>query len=296
MRGELDRSQREHASPRRRHVEHLLVGDALEAAGSGHDARVGGEHPGDVGVDLADLRVERGRERHRRRVGAAASEGRDVGCGRDPLEAGDDRDRALGERIAEPVGPYVEDLRPAVRRVGEDAGLRAGEAHRVLTPVDDRHAEQRDRDALARGEEHVHLSPGGRGRHLVREPLELVGRVAHGGDHDDDVVARTTGLDDVLGDGLDALRVGHRGAAVLLHDEAHDGRWYRRGSAVPCSLLDAGVSTGASVKRRRVRQAPAAERAPAAHVSCAAASDAVLMVRLPRRVEAVEARTPADEP
>ena len=36
-------------------LEHLLVGDAVDLAGGGHDARVGGEHAVDVGVDLAHL-------------------------------------------------------------------------------------------------------------------------------------------------------------------------------------------------------------------------------------------------
>ena len=60
----------------------------------GHDARVGREHAVDVGVDLADVRVERGGERDGGRVGAAAAERRHVLVGRDALEAGDDRDLA----------------------------------------------------------------------------------------------------------------------------------------------------------------------------------------------------------
>jgi hypothetical protein len=42
------------------------------------DARVGGEDAVDVAVDLADVGVEGGGERDRRRVGAAAAERRDV--------------------------------------------------------------------------------------------------------------------------------------------------------------------------------------------------------------------------
>jgi hypothetical protein len=59
-------------------LEHLLVGDAVELAGAGDDARVGGEDAVDVGVDLADLGVERGREGDRRGVRAAAAEGGDL--------------------------------------------------------------------------------------------------------------------------------------------------------------------------------------------------------------------------
>src|SRR3546814_3099058 len=41
------------------------------------------------------------------------------------------------------------------------------------------------------------------------------------GDHDDNVVSGLLGGHDALGDSLDAGRVSHRGAAVLLHDNAH---------------------------------------------------------------------------
>ena len=67
---------------------------------------------------------------------------------RNALEARDHGDGAFADRLAQAVGSDIDDLRLAMGRVGEDAGLRAGEAHRVLAAVDDRHAEQRDRDAL----------------------------------------------------------------------------------------------------------------------------------------------------
>ena len=46
-------------------------------------------------------------------------------------------------------------------------------------------------------------------------------------DHDDDVVALAMRAGDVLGDGSDAVGVGDRGAAELLHQEAHDGGRYQ---------------------------------------------------------------------
>jgi hypothetical protein len=54
--------------------------------------------------------------------------------------------------------------------------------------------------------------PGGSG---------VVGGVAHGGDDDAHGVAVLARLDDAVGDPLDAVGVGHGGAAVLLHDQAH---------------------------------------------------------------------------
>ena len=94
------------------------------------DPRVGREHAVDVGVDLADVRVERGCERDGRRVGAAAAERRHVLVGRDALEAGDDRDLSRLERLVHAAAAHLDDARPAVARVGHDPGLRAGERDR----------------------------------------------------------------------------------------------------------------------------------------------------------------------
>ena len=81
-------------------LEHLLVGDLVELAGAGHDPRVGGEDAVDVGVDLADVGLERRGQRHGGGVGAAAAEGGDLlGVGGDALEAGDDDDVALADGL-----------------------------------------------------------------------------------------------------------------------------------------------------------------------------------------------------
>ena len=58
---------------------------------------------------------------------------------------------------------------------------------------------------------------------LLGEVEQLVGGVAHRRHGDDDVVAGLAGVDDALGDPLDALGVGDGRAAVLLHDQAHGG-------------------------------------------------------------------------
>ena len=65
-----------------------------------------------------------------------------------------------------------------------------GEAHRVDAEVDAGHAEQRHRDPLARGEQHVHLTAVRVVRHVVGEPHEVVGGLAHGRDDHHHLVAR----------------------------------------------------------------------------------------------------------
>ena len=61
----------------------------------------------------------------------------------------------------------------------------------------------------------------GLGRDVVGQAEQVVGGLAHGADHHDHVVALALGVHDVIGDGADAVGVGHRGAAVLLDDETH---------------------------------------------------------------------------
>ena len=65
-------------------------------------------------------------------------------------------------------------------------------------------------------------SRGRRGRaDLLGQVHQVVGGVPHRGDHHDDVVPLLLGRDDALGDAADPIGVGHRGSAVLLHDERH---------------------------------------------------------------------------
>jgi hypothetical protein len=137
------------------------------------------------------------------------------------LEAGDDGDVPGCDRVSEPVAPDLEDLGLAVHGVGEDAGLAARERRRLDAELGERHAQQRHRLALARGEQHVHLAAGLHRRHLVCQRDELVGLLAHRADDDDHVVALAVCACDVLGDGPDPLGIGNRRAAVLLHEKAH---------------------------------------------------------------------------
>ena len=157
--GVLDAAQVQDLGPARGHLQHLLGRDGGDAAGGRHDPRVGGEHAVDVGVDLADLGAQRRGQRDRGGVGAPAAERGDVlALLGDALEAGDDRDRALRQRLLDPAGRDVDDLGLAVHRVGDHAGLRPGERLRLVAEVADRHRQHRHRDPLAGGEQHVQLA------------------------------------------------------------------------------------------------------------------------------------------
>ncbi len=220
--GVFHTAQHQHLGAARRHFEHLLEGHRVELAGVVHNPGIRAEDAVHVGVDLADVGVQGGGQGDRGGVRPAAAQGGDVpGVLADALEPGDQHDAPLVERFLQPAGRDLEDLRVAVGAGGDDAGLRAGERARLRSQRFDRHGHQRVGDALAGGQQHVEL-PRRRGRaHLLRQVHQVVGGVAHGGDHHDDVVPLLLGRDDALGDAADPIGVGHRGSAVLLHDERH---------------------------------------------------------------------------
>ena len=114
--------------------------------------------------------------------------------------------------------------------------------------------QQRHRDALARREQHVHLAAAGLVGDVVGEADEVVGRLAHRRDDDDDVVAGPAGARDVIGDGPDAIRVGDRGAAELLDEESHGSQGYRRPRCAH-GRISRPVHSAADAQRRQARSA-----------------------------------------
>ncbi len=80
----------------------------------GHDPRVGGEHAGHVGVDLALICAERGGHRNGSGVGAAASECGDVFGRRHSLESRRRRAPCRGEASRKRSPLISEDLGPAM--------------------------------------------------------------------------------------------------------------------------------------------------------------------------------------
>ena len=124
---ELDRAHLQHLGAERGQLQHFLEGDLVEALRARHDARVGGVDAVDVGVDVAAVGLDRGGDRHRRGVGAAAAERGDAaGVLVHALEAGDHRDLlALLEALDQLGAVDVEDARRAVRVGGQDRQLPA---------------------------------------------------------------------------------------------------------------------------------------------------------------------------
>ena len=85
--GHLDAAQHHDLGAARGEFQHLVVGDEVELAGLGDDARIGGVDPVDVGEDHAGLGAQSGRQRYGGGIGTAAAERGHVLVGGYALEA-----------------------------------------------------------------------------------------------------------------------------------------------------------------------------------------------------------------
>ncbi len=204
--------------------------------------------PADVGEDLAAVGAEPGGERDRGRVRAAPAERRRLGLlgvGRaQALEPGHDHDLAVGQLGPDAGRVDVGDAGLAVAAVGADPGLGAGQADRRDAERVEGHRHERRALVLAGREEHVELARVGLVGDRGGEAEELVGRVAHRADDDDEIRAGRPLAGDPPGDALDPVRPGDRRAAELLHDEGglHQGGIVAAGLGAPaCAELTRGL-------------------------------------------------------
>lgn len=215
-------AQHQHLGAAGRHLEHFLEGHGVELSGVAHDARVGAEDAVHVGVDLTDIGTQRGGHGDGGGVRAAAAQRRDIlGVLADPLESGHQNDPPLLKGGLQPPRRDVDDLGVAVGAGGDHPGLRTGERPGMRAERLDGHGHQRIRDAFTGGKQHVQLPRRRRRAHLLSQIQQVVGGIPHGRDDDDDVIALLLGGDDAFGDAANPFGVGHRGSAVLLHDERH---------------------------------------------------------------------------
>ena len=204
-----------------RELEHLVVADRRQPPGLRQHAWVGRVDPVDVGVDLAEVGVEHGGERHGGRIGAAAAERGDVAVLVDALESGGDHDRAVVEQFLHVVGRDRLDACLRMGAIGADADLGTGEADGLVPERLDRHREKGHAHLLARREEHVHLAGAGPVGDLFGKVDEHVGLVAHRADHDHHLMARLLPRDRLLRRRQDLLRISYARPAKLLHHECH---------------------------------------------------------------------------
>ena len=169
---------------------------------------------------LAPAGAQGGGKGDSRQVRASPAQRGDVERRRDALEAGDQDDPVLVERLVDPAGANVDDLRLAVSGVRDDPGLRPGQRDRLVAEVVDRHRRERAGDPLADRDQHVELARMRGGGDLAGKRDQLVCGLSHGGEDAHDAVPGLARGDHAPGDFLDLLGVGDRRAAELHHDRA----------------------------------------------------------------------------
>ena len=223
--GEFDRADLQHLGAEARHLEHFLESDRVQAPRLGHDARVGRIDAVDVGVDLALVGLERGRQRDRRGVGTAASErGDSLGLRIDALKAGDNGNfLAFPEPVDQLGAVDLEDPRGGVGVAGQNRDLPALPGARLNADRLQRDRQQARGDLFAGGHHRVIFARVMHGGGLAAPFHQLVGLAGHRGHHDGDVMA---GIDLALHmarDVADAVDIGDGRAAEFHHEAAHDG-------------------------------------------------------------------------
>ncbi|VXC06395.1 hypothetical protein CITRIK5_70643 [Citricoccus sp. K5] len=85
----------------------------------------------------------------------------------------------------------------------------------------DAHGQQGHGDALAGGEQYVHLAGWWLPVDLLGEVQQLIGGVTHRGNHYHHLVAGLLGLHHASGNAEDPFGIGDGGSAVLLDDQTH---------------------------------------------------------------------------
>ena len=156
-----------------------------------------------------------------RRRATTPPQGGDIAFLVHALETGHDHDPSGREVAAHALVIDLANTRLVVGTVGADMDLGTGIGARGTATLFQRHAEQRDGDLFAGGQQYVEF-PGHRVvGDLGRQVQQAIGFAAHGGHHDHDVIAALAPVADLVGHVPDAFRRADRGAAVFLNYQSH---------------------------------------------------------------------------
>ncbi|BBC02841.1 DNA mismatch repair protein [Bradyrhizobium elkanii USDA 61] len=204
--------------------QHVLERDLVEPARLRHHAGVGGVDAVDVGVDVAAVGAQRGRDRHRRGVRAAAAERGDAAAvGIDALEAGDHGDFLALLEAGDDLGAVdIEDARRSVRVRGLDRDLPALPGARLDADALQHDREQARGDLFAGGDHRVIFARVVHRRGVGAPGHQLIGLAGHRGDDDGDLVARVDLALHMLRDVADTIDIGDGCTAEFHHEAAHD--------------------------------------------------------------------------
>ena len=218
---QFDRARLQHPGALRCHLEHLFIGDLIQLARIGNDARIGRVDPVDIGKDVAALGLQRGGERDRRGVRPAAAQGGDAAVRADTLKPGHDSRLALGQATLDLRGFDCLNAGVAVHAVCPNGNLPAKPGPRIDAEILQRERHQAGGYLLARGDDDIILARIVQPAHPPRPFDELVGRPGHRGHDDGHFVA---GIDFALHAACgiaDPLDISNRGPAEFLDDTRH---------------------------------------------------------------------------
>ena len=219
-----DRARLEHLGPHARELEHFLVGHRLLLARLGDDPRVGGVDSIDIGVDVAAVGTDRGRDRHRRSVRPATPQRGQPAFVRQALEAGDHRDLAALHAGDERFGIDAVDPCLGMRLDRVDRKLPAEPAARLTAQRLQRQRQQPAGDLFAAGDHHVVFRRIVERIGLAAEIDQSVGLARHGRNHHRDLVAAGLLFAHDIGHAPDTLGPRHGGAAEFHHDTRQANR------------------------------------------------------------------------
>ncbi len=204
-------------------LQHLVIGDLQELFRVWDNTGVGGVYAVYIGVNLAQVRMEGGGQRHGAGVGPAAAQRGHIAHPVDPLEPRHQDNLVLVQLPLDALGVDLLDPRVTVGTAGVDAHLPSSQAHHREPHPLQRHGAQGDGDLLTGAQEHIHLPLGGVGVDLLCPFNEVVSGVPLGGQDHQHLVTGSISISDNPRYILDALGIPDGAAAEFLYNQLHVG-------------------------------------------------------------------------
>ena len=201
--------------------QHFVVSDGLQLARVRHKAGVCRVDAINVGINLAQVCAQGGRNGDCSRIRTAAAQRRDVVLLIDALEAGDNDNAVAVELRADTLGRDLADACLGIIDVGLDAGLPAGQRDDRIPELLNRHGQQRHRNLLACRQQDIHLTLGRTLIELGGLRDKVVGRIALRGHDHDHLIASLISRGHNVRHVLQPTGIGDRRAAKLLYDQTH---------------------------------------------------------------------------
>src|SRR6516162_2298529 len=247
---QLDRARLEHFGALRCHLQHFLVGNSTELASFRNDTWIAGIDTIDISEDVAAIRSERCRQCDGGGIRATAAERGDPSARSDALKARHNGNLTPSQAISETGDIDMLDARLAMYAVGTEGDLPAQPRARIDPEVLKREREQAGSDLLAGGDNDVIFARVMHEARLARPIDKLVRNSRHCRDDDSHLVSGVDFAPDPLGNVLDAIDIGERGAAEFLNYAIHTSLDRLSVSAKPAR---GGFGRSASILPRQPR-------------------------------------------